>query len=61
MQIFDNKMPIDIYSLRYSPPCRAVLMTAKQLNIDLNVKTVDLSQGQHLTEDYLKVIFKLLN
>ncbi|CAG2170514.1 unnamed protein product [Oppiella nova] len=48
-------MPINIYSIRYSPPCRAVLMTAKQLNIDLNVKTVDLSQGQHLAEDYLKM------
>ncbi|CAG2170515.1 unnamed protein product [Oppiella nova] len=48
-------MPIDIYSLRYSPPCRAVLMTAKHLNIDLNIKTVDLSQSQHLAEDYLKI------
>ena len=48
-------MPIDIYMIKYSPPCRAVLMTAKELKIDLNVKTVDLSEGQHLYEDYLKV------
>ncbi|CAG2110001.1 unnamed protein product, partial [Medioppia subpectinata] len=48
-------MPIDIYSIRYSPPCRAVLMTAKHLNIDLNVITVNLSEGQNLKEDYLKI------
>ncbi|CAG2167956.1 unnamed protein product [Oppiella nova] len=48
-------MPIHIYATRYSPPCRAVLMTAKQLNIDLNLKTIHLNEGQHLTEDYLKI------
>ena len=48
-------MPIDIYMIKYSPPCRAVQMTAKALDIDLNVKTLDLSEGQHLTEQYLKV------
>ena len=48
-------MPIDIYMIKYSPPSRAVQMTAKALNIDLNVKTIDLSEGQHMTEEYLKV------
>ena len=30
-------------------------MTAKALNIDLNEKIVDMSEGQHMTEEYLKV------
>ncbi|XP_054165849.1 uncharacterized protein LOC128963372 [Oppia nitens] len=48
-------MPIDIYYIKYSPPCRAVHMVAKQLNIDLNFKIVDLSEGEHLKEDFLKL------
>ena len=48
-------MSIDFYAMRLSPPCRAVMMTAKQLNIDLNFKNTDLSEGQHMTEEYLKV------
>ena len=48
-------MPIDLYSMRLSAPCRAVLMTAKQLNIDLNVKNVDLSEKEQLKPEYLKV------
>ena len=48
-------MTIDIYSMRLSPPGRAVLMTAKQLNIDLNIKNTDLGEGDHLKPEYLKV------
>ena len=48
-------MSINFYALRLSPPCRAVMMTAKQLNIDLNFIKTDLSEGQHMTEEYLKV------
>jgi len=48
-------MPIDIYSMRLSPPCRAVLMAGRELNIDLNVKTLDLSEGEQLTPEFLKL------
>ena len=48
-------MTIEIYSMRISPPCRAVLMTAKQLNIDLNVKTTDLTEGENMKPEFLKV------
>ncbi len=41
--------------MRMSPPCRAVLMAAKQLNIDLNLKTLNLRNGEHLTPEFLKV------
>jgi len=48
-------MPIDLYSFQMSPPCRAVLMTAKQLNINLNVKTIDLTENQQLKPEFLKL------
>ena len=48
-------MSIDFYAMRLSPPCRAVIMTAKELNIDLNLINTDLSEGQHMTEEFLKV------
>ena len=51
-------MPIDIYSMKLSPPSKAVLMTARQLNIDVNVKNIDTSEGQQMTPEFLKVINK---
>ena len=48
-------MAIDLFFTRLSPPSRAVLMTIKQLNIAVNLKEVDLRNGQHLTDEYAKV------
>ncbi len=48
-------MTIDLYLTRLSPPCRAVLMVAKHLNIDLNLKPIDVRNGENLTPEYLKV------
>jgi glutathione S-transferase len=48
-------MPIDIYLTVTSPPCRAVLMVAKQLNIDLNEKVLNLRNGEHLKPEFLAV------
>ncbi|CAG2113888.1 unnamed protein product [Medioppia subpectinata] len=47
-------MPIDLYFATLSPPSRAVLMTLKQLKLDVNVIDVNLQKGEHLTEEYLK-------
>ena len=41
--------------MKYSPPCQAVLMTARELNLKVEVKNIDLAEGQHLTEEYMKV------
>ena len=30
-------------------------MTAKELNLKVEVKNIDLAEGQHLTEEYMKV------
>ena len=48
-------MPIDLYYVPGSAPCRAVLLTAKALNLNLNLKLVDLHHGEHLKPEYLKL------
>lgn len=49
-------MPIDLYAMKESPPCRAVLMVGKHLDIDLNVINVDLSKKQQFDEPLIRVI-----
>ncbi|KYN08361.1 Glutathione S-transferase 1-1 [Cyphomyrmex costatus] len=48
-------MPIDLYQLTGSPPCRAVLLTAAAVGVDLNVKNVDLNAGEHLKPEFIKM------
>lgn len=47
-----------LYYVPGSAPCRAVLLTAKALNLDLELKLIDLHHGEHLKPDYLKVRYK---
>lgn len=44
-------MTIDLYYMSESPPCRAVQMVAANLNIPLNLKPLNLSTGEHLTDN----------
>ncbi|XP_077286219.1 glutathione S-transferase 1-like [Arctopsyche grandis] len=48
-------MGIDFYYLPGSSPCRAVMMTAKALGVNLNFKLIDLMKGEHLTPEFLKM------
>ncbi|XP_054166237.1 glutathione S-transferase 1-like [Oppia nitens] len=48
-------MPIDIYMFKVSPPCRAVLMTALEINVKLNEKLIDPSKGELLSPDFVKL------
>lgn len=48
-------MAIDLYLSIVSPPCRTVLMVAKQLNIELNLKPINLRNNEHLTPEFLKL------
>ncbi|XP_054159051.1 glutathione S-transferase 1-like [Oppia nitens] len=50
-----RKMVIDLYFVGPSPPCRAVMMAAKHLNINLNPKYVDLMKGEQKEEWFLKL------
>lgn len=49
-------MPIDFYYVGGSAPCRSVLLAAKAVGVDLNLKTVDLMKGEQMTPEFLKVI-----
>lgn len=44
-----ESMTIDLYYMPESPPCRAVEMVAAHLSIPLNLKYLDLSKGEHFT------------
>ncbi|XP_075976241.1 glutathione S-transferase 1-like isoform X2 [Anticarsia gemmatalis] len=47
--------PIKLYYLPPSPPCRAVMMTAKVLGIDLDLVLTNIMEGAHMTPEYLKM------
>ncbi|XP_072950040.1 glutathione S-transferase 1-like [Epargyreus clarus] len=47
--------PIKMYYLPPSPPCRAVLMTARAVGIDLELVLTNILEGQHMTPEFLKM------
>jgi hypothetical protein len=53
-------MPIDLYYFLASPPCRSVMLVAKALNVELNLKVTDLSKGDNKTPEFLKVQYGIL-
>lgn len=48
-------MPIDLYSMEDSPPCRAVMMTAKMLGVDLNIKETNLLANEHIKPEFIAI------
>ncbi|XP_053660988.1 glutathione S-transferase 1-1-like [Anopheles marshallii] len=46
---------MDFYHLPLSAPCQAVRLTAKALGLHLNLKEVDLMNGEHLKPEFLKI------
>lgn len=54
-------MPIDFYYTPGSPPCRSVLLTAKALGLELNLKTLDLHHGEHMKPEFIKVSFRKIS
>ncbi|CAG2169353.1 unnamed protein product [Oppiella nova] len=48
-------MPIELYYSRFSGPSRAVHMTARHLNIEIDIKAMDLSEGEHLKPDFIQL------
>lgn len=47
--------PILYYTFDLSPPSRAVLLTAKALNIDLDLRNINLMKGEQLSREFLEV------
>ncbi|XP_042905063.1 glutathione S-transferase 1 isoform X3 [Parasteatoda tepidariorum] len=48
-------MPVDVYIFPVSGPCRAVLMTAKMIGLDVNKKILNLAGGDQLKPEYIKM------
>ena len=48
-------MPIDLYYMSLSAPCRAVIMTAKLAGVELNLKIVNLMTGEQMKPEFLKL------
>lgn len=48
-------MPIDLYGMPMCAGCRAVLLTAEAIGVDLNFKIVDLFNGEHHSPEYEEV------
>ncbi|RXG56445.1 Glutathione S-transferase theta-1 [Armadillidium vulgare] len=46
---------MDFYYSEYSPPCRAVALTAKALGISLLKKKMNLQNKEHLTPEFLSI------
>lgn len=48
-------MTVDLYYTPGSAPCRSILLTAKVLGVELNLKLVNLHEGEHLKPEFLKL------
>lgn len=46
---------MDFYYLPGSAPCRSVLMTAKAVGVELNLKKLDLMSGEQMKPEFLKI------
>jgi len=49
------EMGLDFYYTPGSAPCRSVLLAAKALGVDLNLKQLDLMKGEHLKPEFVKI------
>lgn len=48
-------MVLEFYDKPASPPCRAVKLTLKALNLDYKLHPIDALNKEHLSDHYLKV------
>ncbi|XP_077532500.1 glutathione S-transferase 1-like [Haemaphysalis longicornis] len=46
---------MDLYHMDSSPPCRAVRMVARHLNLSLNLIPVNVMGGEHMTPQFRKI------
>lgn len=50
-------MPPIVYIHEYSPPCRAVMLTAAAIELEMDYKHVNPFRKEQLCEEFLKVKF----
>ncbi|XP_032680526.1 glutathione S-transferase 1-like [Odontomachus brunneus] len=48
-------MPIDLYQIPGSAPCRAVRLAAAAVGVDLNLKMTNIMAGDHMKPEFLKM------
>lgn len=48
-------MGIDFYYMPLSAPCRAIMMTAKAIGVELNLKLTSIPNGDNRTPEYIKM------
>ncbi|XP_015172883.1 PREDICTED: glutathione S-transferase 1-like [Polistes dominula] len=46
---------VTLYSTIASPPCRAVLMVGAAVGVDFDIKEINLHNGDHRKEDFIKI------
>ncbi|KAL5277830.1 GstD1.2 family protein [Megaselia abdita] len=46
---------MDFYYMSASAPCRSVMMTAKAVGVDLNLKNLNLMAGEHMKPEFLAI------
>jgi len=46
---------MDFYYIPGSAPCRAVLMTAKAVGVEMNLKLIDLMKGEQMKPEFIKI------
>lgn len=51
----DQMLPV-LYYFPISPPCRAVLLLSRMLNLKLDLKLINVLEGKHLKQEFLDVI-----
>ncbi|KAI4460154.1 glutathione s transferase d10 isoform a-related [Holotrichia oblita] len=50
----DEEATIDFYYFPPSPPCRSVLLLARTLGIEFNLKLVNILEGEQMSPEYVK-------
>nr|CAD7456812.1 unnamed protein product [Timema tahoe] len=51
----DKKMPVIMYFYPASPPCRAAMLVARAVGVDLNSNHTDITSGAQLTPEFIKL------
>lgn len=49
-------MKPELYVDQRSPPVRSTLLLVKMLGIDVDLKELDLSKGEHVSKSFIEVI-----
>lgn len=56
----EKTMPI-LYYIPPSPPCRTILLLGRMLNIEFDLRLIDLLKGEQLKPEFIEVREQLVN